>query len=576
MLISKLSNLKNMKRIIYFLGVLLVIVAFSNCKKTFLDRPPLSSITDANFYKSDDQLMAATAPLYSSVWFDYNDAASWQLGDFRGGDAYDAWYDNANSKFNTTPDNQYNQNSWRAFYNVVAQSNLAIYNIGRFAGPAVSAEAKKIAIAEARFMRAVAYRYLVMNWGAVPVIENNIEHLNDTTIRRNSVSSVWRFITREMRAVVPDLPTTAKQPGRVTKWSAEGMLARFYLTRAGVESTNGARKQEFLDSAKYFASDVINNSGNKLLDSYEDLFKWNEKTGYRYDNNSESLFELQWVFSDAWGVSNSMPEPIAYSGEIAYSGWGGSKGATWWIISLYDGFSPQPDGSLKGRTIDQRLRTTFMLPGFSYPYMTKKSDKTPFVYPFTGTDNNYVAIKKYVIGGPDDLGANASSQHYPNNTYMMRLSEMYLIYAEAVIGNSSSTTDATALAYFNKVHQRAGLPAWIVTGINANGPLTLDAVLNERFKEYAMEGSTWYDIVSLHYWKPAKALDILNTQDRGLFFAKPDNTSTPANATEWTFTKTSWYSPRFVTATEGNFVMPIPAIELSQAPNLNGPIIDYP
>lgn len=159
---------------------------------------------------------------------------------------------------------------------------------------------------------------------------------------------------------------------------------------------------------------------------------------------------------------------------------------------------------------------------------------------------------------------------------MMRLSEMYLIYAEATIGNNSSTTDATAIAYFNKVHQRSGLPAWIVTGTNANGPLTLDAVLNERFKEYAMEGSTWYDIVSLHYWKPTKALDLLNTQDRGLFFVKPDNTSNPANATEWTFTKTSWYSPRFVTATEGNFVMPIPAIELSQAPNLNGPIVDYP
>lgn len=568
--------MKNKNRIVYFLGVLLAFAIFPGCKKNFLDKPPLSSITDANFYKTDDQVMAATAPLYSTVWFDYNDAASWQIGDFRGGDAFDAWYDYANSRFNTTPDNQHNQSAWRAFFNVITQSNLAIVNINRYAGEAVSSQAKKIAIAEARFMRAVAYRYLVMNWGAVPIIENNLEHLNDTAIRKNTVSSVWRFITREMRAVAADLPAVASQAGRVTKWSAEGMLARFYLTRAGVESSGGVRKQEFLDSAKYFAADVINNSGYKLLDNYEDLFKWNEKTGYHYDNNTESLFELQWVFSNAWGVSNSMPEPIAYSGEIAYSGWGGSKGATWWIISLYDGFNLQPDGSLKGRTIDQRLRSTYMLPGFSYSYMTKKSDKTPFVYPFTGTDNNYVAIKKYVIGGPDDLGANASSQHYPNDTYMMRLAEMYLIHAEATLGNSASTTDVTAIAYFNKVHQRAGLPAWTLSGTNANGPLTLDAILNERFKEFAMEGMCWYDIVSLHYWNPTKALNILNSQDRGLFFAKPDNTSNPANATEWTFTKTSWYSPRFVTANEGNFVMPIPAIELSQAPNLNAPAVDYP
>jgi starch-binding outer membrane protein, SusD/RagB family len=565
--------MNKMNRILYFLGVMLAVATLWSCKKSFLEKPPLSSITDANFYKTNDQVMAGTAALYSSVWFDYNDVASYQLGDFRGGSAYDAWFDNANSQFNTTPDNQHNQSSWRAFFNVVAQSNIAIININKYAGEGVSADVKKTAIAEARFMRAVAYRYLVMNWGPVPIIENNLEHLNDTNVRRNTVSSVWRFITREMRAAAADLPATTSQPGRLTKWSAEGMLARFYLTRAGVESSGGTRKQEFLDSAKYFAADVINNSGRKLLDNYEDLFKWNEKAGYHYDNNSESLFELQWTFSNAWGVSNSTPEQISYSGEIAYSGWGGSKGATYWMLSLYDGLQQVGTDTLKGRTIDQRLHATFMLPGFSYPYMTKKSDKTPFVFPMSGTDANFASLKKYVIGGPDDLGANASSQHYPNNTYMMRLAEMYLIYAEAAIGNSGSTTDATAVAYFNKVHQRAGLPAWTLSGTNANGPLTLDAVLTERFKEFAMESSTWYDIVSLHYWNPTKALNLLNSQDRGLFVAKADNINNP---TEWTIIKTSWFSPRKIVASEGNFVIPIPAIELSQAPWLTGPVVDYP
>ncbi|MGZ3851445.1 MAG: RagB/SusD family nutrient uptake outer membrane protein [Flavisolibacter sp.] len=560
-------------RIFYFLGVLLATATLWSCKKSFLDKPPLSSITDANFYKTDAQVMAGTAPLYSTVWFDWNDVASYQLGDFRGGSAYDAWYDNANSRFNTTPDNQHNQSSWRAFFNVVAQSNIAIININRYAGAGVSEQAKKTAIAEARFMRAVAYRYLVLNWGPVPIIENNLEHLNDTTVHRNTVTSVWRYITREMRAAAADLPATSSQPGRLTKWSAEGMLARFYLTRAGVESSGGTRKQEFLDSAKYFAADVINNSGRKLLDNYEDLFRWNEKAGYHYDNNSESLFELQWIFSDAWGVSNSTPEQIAYSGEIAYSGWGGSKGATYWMLSLYDGLKPYGTDTLKGRTTDTRLHATFMLPGFSYPDMTKKSDKTPFVFPMSGTDANFASLKKYVIGGPDDLGANASSQHYPNNTYMLRLAEMYLIYAEAAIGNSGSTTDATAVAYFNKVHQRAGLSAWTVSGTNANGPLTLDAVLTERFKEFAMESSTWYDIVSLHYWNPTKALNLLNSQDRGLFVAKADNMNNP---TEWTIIKTSWFTPRTVVANEGNFVIPLPAIELSQAPWLNAPPVDYP
>jgi hypothetical protein len=561
-----------MKKITYinYFGILVLAFAtLSGCKKDFLEKPPKSSIVDVNFYQNDEQLAAATSLLYSEVWFDYNDKAMYNLGDFRGGSAFSAWNDRGNVMFNTTGDNGENGASWRAFFNVVAQSNLAIYNINRFAGSNVTEGAKKVAIAEARFMRALAYRYLVMNWGPVPVIENNVEQLFDTSIHRNTVPSVWRFITREMRAAAADLPDVESQPGRLTKWSAEGMLARFYLTRAGVEGGNGSRNQMFLDSAKYYAADVINNSGKKLLSNYEDLFK------YPYDNNSESLFELQWVFSgtSAWGTNNSMPEYLAFSPDISFGGWGGDKGCTWWLLSQYDGFTLQPDGTLKGRTLDQRLHATFMLPGFTYPEITSVSTKKALVFPFTGTDNNFLSVKKYVIGSPIDLAGIAAQQHYPNDTYMMRLAELYLIYTEAVIGNNNSTTDPTAVEYFNAIHTRAGLPAYEVGGDNGSGPLTLDDVYSERFKEFALEGMAWYDFVSLHYWNPQKAFEILDSQDRGLFFAQPDQMPNP---TVWTFTKTSWFTERQINANEGNFLLPIPNSELSQAPNLKLDPVDYP
>lgn len=561
--------MNKMNRMHYFTGILLALAAMAGCKKSFLDQPPQSAVTASTFYKTDEQLFAGTALLYNLVWFDYNDKAMYNLGDFRGGTAFSAWNDRGNVMFNTTGDNGENGASWRAFFNVVAQSNLTIYNINKYAGPDVSSQAKKTAIAEARFMRALAYRYLVMNWGPVPVIENNIDQLFDTSITRNTIPSVWRFITREMRAAAADLPATPMQEGRLTKYSAEGMLARFYLTRAGVESNGGSRNQNFLDSAKYYAADVINNSGKKLLNNYEDLFK------YPYDNNAESLFELQWVFAGpgVWGTANSMPEYLAFTPDISFGGWGGDKGATWWLLKQYDGFAEQADGTLKGRTLDQRLHATFMLPGFYYPEITKVSDKTKLVFPQTGTDQNFLAIKKYVIGSPIDLAGIASQQHYPNDTYMMRLAEMYLVYAEATIGNSSSTSDPVAIDYFNKVHTRAGLPAWTLSGTNADGPLTLDAVYSERFKEFAMEGMAWYDLVSLHYWNPSKAFSILNSQDRGLFFAKADQVPNP---TQWTFTKTSWFTQRTINANEGNFLLPIPNTELSQAPNLQKPPVDYP
>jgi hypothetical protein len=564
--------MNKMTRINYLIIGVLAIVVAGSCKKGFLDQPPQSALTVTTFYKTDAQVMAATSLLYSKVWFDYNDKAMYNLGDFRGGTAFSAWNDRGNVLFNTTGDNGENGASWRAFFNVVAQANLTIQNINKYAGADVSAEVKKQAIAEARYMRALAYRFLVMNWGAVPIIENNIDRLFDTTITRNTVKSVWRFITREMRAAAADLPTTVSQEGRLTKWSAEGMLARFYLTRAGVEAAGAVRNQAFLDSAKWYAQDVIQNSGRKLLTNYENLFK------YPYDNNSESLFELQWVFSgpNVWGSQNSMPEYLAYNPDISFGGWGGDKGATWWLLKQYDGIIEQPDGTLKGRTIDQRLHATFMLPGFTYPEITSMSTKQPLVFPQTGTDQNFCNVKKYVCGSPLDWATRlekASQQHYPNNTYMQRLAELYLIYAEAVIGNNSSTIDATAVDYFNAVRTRAGLPAWTVAGQNSNGPLTLDAVYSERFKEFAMEGMAWYDIVSLHYWNPTKAYSILNSQDRGLFFTKADRVPNP---TEWTFTKTSWFGERTVTANDGNFRLPIPSAELSQAPNLKRDPVEYP
>lgn len=544
----------------------LLVPAVLSCKKAFLEKPPTDSVVDANFYQSDEQVLAATDLLYSKVWFDYNDKASYNLGDFRSGTTYSAYNDRGNVLFNTTDLTPENEAAWRSFFIVVGQANLAINNINKYATANVSPAVKKMAIAEARFMRALAYRYLTMNWGEVPVIENNLELLNDTTLKKNTVKSIWRFITREMRAVAADLPETPIQVGRLSKWSAEGMLARFYLTRAGVEANGGTRNQSFLDSARYFAERVINNSGKKLLSTYGELFKWS------YDNKAESLFELQWVFlagGPGYGVGNSAPSYLNYSSEISVEGWGGDKGATYWMLGNYEGFAPSGDTMLVGRTLDQRLRETYMLPGTQYPEITQTVNgvNQKLVFPYNNQDVNFASVKKYVVGKSADLGIPVEAQRYPNNTYMLRLAEMYLVVAEAILGNSASTSDAAALAAYNKVRMRAGLP-------ERTDPLTLDVIVKERFLEFAMESSAWYDLVSLHYWNPTKAYSILNGQDRGYFKVIPD---VMPNPTQWTIKKTPWANTdRKINANSGNFLLPIPAKEKSQAPNLAQPAVEYP
>jgi hypothetical protein len=105
-------------------------------------------------------------------------------------------------------------------------------------------------------------------------------------------------------------------------------------------------------------------------------------------------------------------------------------------------------------------------------------------------------------------------------------------------------------------------------------PLTFDVIFKERMLEFAMESMAWYDFVSLHYYNPQKAYTILNNQDRGFFNIRTD--AFP-NTTEWTFKKTTWATTeRKINANAGNFRLPIPSAEISLAPNLNKPAVDYP
>ena len=557
-----------MKRINILFTALTAWVMLAGCSDDFLNRPPQDRLVDANFYKTDEQVLAGTAPLYSGAWKSYVDKANFKLGDIRGGTVFRAWGDRDAVEFNITDVSEPNEQAYQAFYVIIGQANLAINNINTYAGAEVSEEIKNHAIAEARFMRATAYTHLVMNYGAVPIIENNLDHLFSPNLKRNIETDVWEFIKRDYEFAAANLSEESIQPGRITKWSAEGMLARTHLTLAGLNASPGARDQAHLDKAKEYAERVITMSGKRLKDDYASLFL------HPYDNNEESLFELEWVFAtspNGYEASNTMVSQITYSNDIAANGdgWGGDLSATWWLLSLYDGLMVD-DGATPGFTLDERLKASFMLPGFTYPELINNATNQPHVFPDPGTgDNNFASIKKYVVG---KLPGETDRQRYPNNTYMLRLAEIYLIYAEAALGNQGATKEAKTLEYFNAVHTRAGLPAIIAD--DPNGPTELDwqMIFEERMKEFAMESMAWYDLVRLSYYDEQKAYDIINAQDRGLFVAKPNQWPNP---TAWTFTKTSWFANRSASANSGNFKLPLPASEVSQAPSLGEEPVPY-
>lgn len=537
------------------LGATLLLGGMVGCSEDFLDRPPLDAIVDANFYKTDDQILAASAPLYNIVWFAYNDKASHGIGDARGGTLTSGSYQLENVRFNTTGETAENGASWRAFYNVVAQSNSLINNIGSFAGEEVTDRIKNHGLAEGRFMRGLAYSYLVQNWGPVPIITNNTALLQDTTIARNTEESVWQFIIKDFRFAADHLPESAVLNGRLTKWSAEGMLAKMYVVAAGV---GGTRNQTFLDSAAYYSKRVIDNSGASLVENYEDLFKTAN------NNNEETLAALQWTYNagqaGAWGAQNSVQAFLAFGSEITGfgDGWGGDIGASKWMLDLYDDL-----------IFDERRKGTFMFPGDHYPYITQVPPggaAQELRVPARSTDgsrnyNSRAWVKKYVVGRPEDNDGKVVQQGTEINTYILRLADVYLTYAEAVLDKNP----AEALKYVNLVRARAG--------VSPLTSVTWQDVFEERIKEFAMEGQAWYEFTKLHYYDPSKAYEILSNQDRGTFRIYADKIPDP---TLWEIEIPSDdTSPRYFDVNASNFLIPIPSSELSRAPNLRKPAVPY-
>jgi hypothetical protein len=556
-------KMKNFRYKMFAAGLALIGLVAA-CSDDFLERKPLDTIVDANFYQTADQVLAGSAPLYNIVWFAYNDKASHGIGDGRGGVLSANYsYQLENIQFKTSAATSENITSWRAFYNVVGQSNTLINNIKKYAGPNVPASIKNHAIAEARFMRGLAYSYLVQNWGAVPIITDNTTLLQDTTIQRNTVESVWEFICRDLRYGTINLPETPIQTGRLTKWAAEGMLAKMYLTRAGVGKSAGSRDQVYLDSARILAKDVIDKSGKSLVANYEDLFKT------KNNNNSETLFALQWTYNGTWGSQNSVQAFLAYSSSITgfADGWGGDLGASMYILGKYEGLIDN------GNTPDTRRKATFMFPGDHYNYVHQQvldPNGNPQIQelrvPNGGSGyNNRAWVKKYVVGRPEDNDGKVQQQRTEIQTYMLRLADVYLVYAEAILGNASSTIDPQALQYYNAVRTRAGVPA--------KSSITWDDIFNERHVEFAMEGQLWYDFVRLHYYDPAKAYSILSSQDKGFTRITPDKIPDP---TKWTIIDEPTSSvAKFYTVDDSNFMIPLPEAELSRAPNLRKSPVPY-
>ncbi|WP_152425267.1 RagB/SusD family nutrient uptake outer membrane protein [Nafulsella turpanensis] len=542
-----------------FVYMLICSLLFSTtaCDKEFLEIVPEDAPTVDGFYNSASEIRAVTATLYGRPWFEYNDKFSWAAGDGMAGDLFNDYQTEGQLFYLTYSDNNnIISQGWRGLYNVIAYANAIINDMPRVAGQnGVPQEVINAGLGEARFIRATAYYLLAEYWEEVPIIENvaALIESNNIDVVKNTYSSVIEFVIRDLEFAAEHLPLV-DEPGRVTTWAAQGMLAKVHLTRAQREKS----AEDFAKAAAY-AKNVIENSGLFLLEDYSDLFR------IENNNNPESLFALQWI-GGAWGFGNSRQAVMGRSSLITGNSeaWGGYKGVT---IDYMDNVEENAEGGE-----DLRQPWIYMELGDFYPEIRK--DAGGYTYNIVTPDpagggnlenpspllNN---VKKYVVGSSADLGGIAiNNQAVPLNQYMLRLADVYLIYAEAVLGMAESTSDPLALAYFNAVRERAGL--------EPRTSITYRDIFNERRVEFGMEGIAWLDVKRYFYHDPAAAIAYLNAQDRAAIFEPIEGYEGDVNSWE-AYEIVPPATP--VVIDETDMVLPIPNGEIGQNPNL-GPGVE--
>lgn len=489
------------------------VLALTGCED-FLEQKNTHDLNQQTFFDSEAALRAATAPLYNYVWAGFNDKFYYGMGDGRANNitAQYSDYIYPYTNLSETSLSQGLTDAWNSFYSVVAQANNTINNITDYSAPTLSEDSKRVSIAEARFMRGTAYWYIASLWGVGIIYTNTSSMVNNYVVPANPGVDVIEFAIRDLEYAAKYLPKTPADAGRVTCYSAYGMLSRVYLSMAGLTTdglyngsnvatdfNRGTRNQTYLDLAKRAALKVIAESGTGLIDNYGDLF-----AAKSFNNNSESLFQLQWLpatQANSSACGNTMVRFLAWSTMVAdKDAWGGATYCSW---NLWEEFKTYKDETL-GKTVDDAVRRHYSVASYGefYPDMNMKNGG--YTYGETENPGNQGAnIKKYVIGTTADNGGISEPGNSGTNTYMMRLAEVYLNYTEAVLGNSASTTDTE---YFNRVRTRAKM--------ESKKSITYEDLRHERRMEFAFEGQYWYDLVRRSYYRQQEVINYMNHQQR--------------------------------------------------------------
>ncbi|MFK8165069.1 MAG: RagB/SusD family nutrient uptake outer membrane protein [Lewinella sp.] len=237
----------------------------TSCGEEFLDRQPIDQISVENFYRTESDLESGILAAYTALQSQQYFGEGWRLDETASDDSRQN-FGSALDNFNVTAGASEVRNYWAGRYRLVTLANVMIEK-----APAaeVSQEVVDQLVAEARFLRAIAYYDLVRIFGGVPKITTIPSLDQDLLYPRSSVSEIYDLIKEDL-AYAADILPLERDMGRATAGAANAFLASVHLT---LEEYEPARDRSLA---------VINPGVYALMPDYGDL--WVRET---YDNNTD-------------------------------------------------------------------------------------------------------------------------------------------------------------------------------------------------------------------------------------------------------------------------------------------------
>lgn len=457
---------------------------------------------------------------------------------------------------------------WRDAYHVVNRCNFVLSKVDKVG---LSDASRNEIKGQALFLRALAYYELSTYYQNVPLYTSYDQYSSLETIYAPCATQdeVFDQIEADLSDAMKMLPSRDEggewAKGRATCGSAAGYYARALMFRH--------KFSEALDVLK----DIIAGTygSYKLMADYGDNFR----EGTAYENNAESLFEVQFLDYGMGGTDEEWtPVNIsknATQGHAVESNYGSGELGSWGDLSaspwLYNLFKAE---SCTDGTLDPRLYWTIVSyePEYSaytgaktaaYPNGDPRSnvvymeeiEKTPLA----NTQNGGISIAKFTNARNNLYKTIVTGLHCGVNLRLMRYSDVLLRAAECE--NEVNGPTQQAIDWINQVRRRVALPDLQLADFNSADKLFEQIANVERPKEFGCENGRGIDLIRWGFFYSSDRMDQIKQHSCYML----DGT---ASTEELTVDTADGYSYKYYS--KGHEYFPIFQGTLNANPNVSG------